>query len=155
MRYTFGKELAEQMKKDDRIHLLVCDIGFGVFDTINKECPDKMTNVGIAEMAAIGMAAGMAQEGMIPVVYTITPFLLERPFEAIKLCVVQQKQNVKIVGYGDYPNLGPTHISTDVKGLCNCMKLKLYEPETLDEYKKNFVEMFKETSPAFLNLKKA
>ena len=42
-------------------------------------------------------------------------FLIERPFEQIKLDIDQQKANVKLVGYADYPNLGPTHKEIDAK----------------------------------------
>ena len=47
--------------------------------------------------------------------YTITPFLIERPFEQIKLDINQQKANVKLVGFADYPTLGPTHSELNAK----------------------------------------
>ena len=65
----------------------------------------------------ISAASGMALEKLDvnslskikPWVYTITPFLIERPFEQIKLDINQQNVNVKLVGFADYPELGPTH----------------------------------------------
>ena len=51
MRYIFGKTLAELIEKDKSIYVLVADIGFGVFDTLKKECPDHLINTGIAEQA--------------------------------------------------------------------------------------------------------
>ena len=65
--------------------------------------------MGICEQSLIGVASGMALEGLKPWVYTITPFLIERPFEQIKLDIDQQKANVNLVGFADYPTLGPTH----------------------------------------------
>ena len=154
MRYKFGVELANQMRKDKRIYLLCADIGFNIFDTIKSEFPDRILNTGITEQATIGMAAGMAQEGLIPVVYTITPFLLERPFESIKINIMIQKQNVKLVSYGDYPDLGPTHVTSDVDLLCEALKIKLVKPESGDETIKETIKMFKNNKPQFMYLKK-
>jgi len=155
MRYDFGKQLAKEMKKDPTIHLLVADIGFGVFDTIKDQYPDRLHNTGIAEQATVGMAAGMAMEGLKPVVYTITPFLLERPYESIKLNIMQQKQNVKLVSYGDYPDLGPTHITSDLDGLCHCLKIPLLKPDSVNETIEMTTNMFKHNNPIFMYLSKA
>ena len=155
MRYKFGTELAEYMEKDPTIYLLVCDIGFGIFDTIKDRFPDRIINTGIAEQAAVGLASGMAMEGLKPIIYTITPFLLERPYEVIKLNIMQQKQNVKLISYGDYPDLGPTHITSDLDGLCRCLKLKLYTPETTDGMVESLKIIMGEETPSFMYLKKA
>jgi len=128
------------MKKDKNIHLIVADIGFGIFDIIKEQYPD---------------TSGMAMEGLKPVVYTITPFLLERPYESIKLNVMQQKQNVKLVSYGDYPDLGPTHITSDLEGLCNCLKIQLLKPKSVDETIQMTKDMFKHNNPIFMYLSKA
>ena len=155
MRYTFGNILTEEMKKNKKIYCLVCDIGFGVVDKIREHFSERLINTGITEQATIGMASGMAQEGFIPVVYTITPFLLERPFEAIKLNIVQMNQNVKLVSYGDYPDLGPTHITSDLEGLCNCLKLPLIKPKTIEETIIETRELFTHKKPVFMFLSKA
>ncbi len=155
MRYSFGQQLVEEMKKDKSIYVLVPDIGFLVFDTIKEIFPDRLINTGIAEQATIGMASGMAMEGYIPVVYTITPFLLERPYESIKLNVMQQKTNVKLVSYGDYPDLGPTHITSDLEGLCKCLKIPLLKPNSVEETIQMTKDMFKHNKPIFMYLSKA
>ena len=155
MRYAFGKELANQMEKDKRIYLVVADIGFGVFDTIKKRFPDRLINVGIAEQAGVGFCAGLAMENIVPCMYTITPFLLERPFEQIKLNVMQQKTNVKLVSFGDYPDLGPTHITSNLHLLCKALKIPLLEPKSVEETIKMTKDMFKHKDPIFMYLSKA
>jgi len=155
MRYEFGKLLAEMIKKDRSIYVLCADIGFGVFETLQEECPENLLNTGIAEQATIGMAAGMAMEGLKPVVYTITPFLIERPFESIKLNIMQQKQNVKLVSYGDYPDLGPTHITSNLPLLCEALKIPLLEPKSVKETIEMTKEMFTHNKPIFMYLSKA
>ena len=51
MRYAFGQEIVKCMKKDKKIYLLLCDIGFGVFDTVKEKFTDRMINMGIEEQA--------------------------------------------------------------------------------------------------------
>ena len=155
MRYPFGKLMVDLIKKNPKIYVLCADIGFGVFDTLKEEVPDHLLNTGIAEQATIGMASGMAMEGFIPLVYTITPFLIERPFEQIKLNVMQQKQNVKLISYGDYPDLGPTHITSNLKLLCEALKIPLLEPKSVEETLQMTNEMFTHNNPVFMYLSKA
>ena len=109
MRRQFGKVIAELADRDENIVVLVGDIGYRVFDEFRDKHPTRFINVGICEQSMIGVAAGMALEGLKPWVYTITPFLIERPFEQVKLDIDQQNVNVKLVGYADYATLGPTH----------------------------------------------
>ena len=115
MRRIFGKLINELAKKDKKIVLIVGDIGYGIFDEFRKTHPKRFFNLGICEQSIIGVAAGMSLEGLKPWVYTITPFLIERPFEQIKLDIDQQKANVNLVGFADYPNLGPSHSELNAK----------------------------------------
>ena len=109
MRRSFGKIITELADNDEKIYVIVGDIGYRVFDEFREKHPDRFINMGICEQSMIGVSAGMALEGLKPWVYTITPFLIERPFEQIKLDIDQQNVDVKLVGFSDYPTLGPTH----------------------------------------------
>ena len=63
-------------------------------------------------------------------VYTITPFLIERPFEQVKLDIDQQKVNVNLVGFADYPTLGPTHSELNAKKLMSlCKNIESFYPK--------------------------
>jgi transketolase len=111
-RKTIIDELLVYAKKDERIVLLVCDMGFGVIDSFKKELPDRVYNMGIMEQATVGIAAGMAMTGIVPVVYSIVNFLAFRSIEQIRNDVVIQKLNVKFIatGVNDYFRfLGPSH----------------------------------------------
>ena len=68
---------------------------------------------------------------------------------------MQQKQNVKLVSYGDYPDLGPTHITSDLEGLCKCLKIQLLYPKSVEETLKMTKEMFEHKNPIFMYLSKA
>ena len=154
MRRTFGKVISELAKKDKKIILIVGDIGYGIFDDFRKEHPKRFFNLGICEQSIIGIASGAALQGLKPWVYTITPFLIERPFEQIKLDIDQQKANVKLVGFADYPSLGPTHSELNGKKLMSLMKnIKSYYPKNGNYTKKIITRISKINGPSFVSLK--
>lgn len=110
--------------------------------------------MGICEQSLIGTAAGMALEGLKPWVYTITPFLIERPFEQIKLDIDQQKVNVKLVGFADYPSLGPTHSEVNAKKTMKLFKnIKSFFPKNGDDTTRVIYESYRTKGPAFISLK--
>ncbi len=154
MRRKFGKLLNELAKKDDKIVLIVGDIGYGIFDDFRKTHPKKFYNLGICEQSIISFASGLALEGLKPWVYTITPFLIERPFEQVKLDVDQQKVNVNLVGFADYPTLGPSHSELNAKKLMKLFKnIKSYFPKNSLETEKFTKKMSKLKGPCFMSLK--
>ena len=154
MRRRFGKVINELAKKDDKIVLIVGDIGYGVFDDFRKKHPKKFFNLGICEQSIIGFASGLALEGLKPWVYTITPFLIERPFEQIKLDINQQNVNVKLVGFADYPSLGPSHAELDAKKMMRLFKnIKSYFPKDGRETNLVVKLAYKRRGPVFISLK--
>jgi len=154
MRRCLGKVLVELAEQDDAIYLIVGDIGFKVFDEFQEKFPDRFINIGLCEQSMIGVAAGMALEGLKPWVYTITPFLIERPFEQIKLDIDQQNVNVNLVGFSDYPTLGPTHTELDGKKTMSMFKnIKSWFPENASETEKYLYQAYKNTGPTFISLK--
>ena len=154
MRRKFGKVIDDLAKKDDKIVLLVGDIGYGIFDSFRKNHPKKFFNLGICEQSLIGVASGMSLDGMKPWVYTITPFLIERPFEQIKLDIDQQKANVNLVGFADYPSLGPSHAELNAKKLMSLFKnIKSFFPKNSAETEKAARFCSKTKGPTFISLK--
>ena len=154
MRRRFGKLIDHLAKKDKKIILLVGDIGYGIFDDFRKNHPKRFFNLGICEQSLIGVASGMALEGLKPWVYTITPFLIERPFEQIKLDIDQQKANVKLVGFADYPSLGPSHSELNGKKLIKLFKnIKSFFPKDSEETENAVKESYNNPGPNFISLK--
>ena len=154
MRRKFGKLIDKLAKRDKKIYLLVGDIGYGIFDDFRKNHPNRFLNLGICEQSLIGVAAGMSLEGLKPWVYTITPFLIERPFEQVKLDIDQQKANVKLVGFADYPTLGPTHSELDGKKISKLFKnIKSFFPKDSIETEKNVLKCYRNKGPNFISLK--
>ena len=154
MRRRFGKIINELANKDSKIVLLVGDIGYGIFDDFRKNHKKRFFNLGICEQSIIGTASGMALEGLKPWVYTITPFLIERPFEQIKLDIDQQNVNVNLVGFADYPTLGPTHSELNAKKLMKLFQnIKSYFPKDSWETEKFVKTCHKSKGPSFISLK--
>ena len=154
MRRKFGKIINEIAKKDKKVVLIVGDIGYGIFDDFRKQHPKRFFNLGICEQSLLGTAAGMSLEGLKPWVYTITPFLIERPFEQLKLDIDQQNVNVKLVGFADYPKLGPTHSETNAEKIMELFKnIKPFFPKNSQETENAVLECHKNIGPNFISLK--
>lgn len=112
MRNSFARFITEKTLEDKSIKLIVGDIGFRIFDDFREKHPKNFLNAGIAEQNMISVAAGMASEGSKAFVYTITPFLVMRAFEQIRVDIGINNQPCVLVGVGGglaYDKLGPTH----------------------------------------------
>ena len=79
------------MKENKNIFLLTGDLGYNLWDNIKIDFKDRFINAGSSEQLMMGMAIGLAMDGKIPIVYSITPFLLYRPFELIRNYVNHEK----------------------------------------------------------------
>ena len=125
------------MQKDSRIFVLTADLGYGILDKIRDHFPDRFMNVGCSEQLMIGMAVGLAHNGFIPVCYSISSFLLYRPFEMIRNYIDHEKTPIKLVGSGrdkDYIHLGITHWSHDDTSVIKLFKnITCYKPLSLDD----------------------
>ena len=154
MRRRFGEAISRLADKDEKIIVIVADIGYRVFDEFREKYPNRFINMGICEQSIIGVASGMALEGLKPWVYTITPFLIERPFEQVKLDIDQQNVNVNLVGFADYPSLGPTHTELDAEKMMQLFKnIESFFPKDGDETEKNIIQAYETQGPSFISLK--
>ena len=154
MRSRFGEVISKLADENEDIIVIVADIGYRVFDDFRDKYPERFINMGICEQSIISVASGMALEGLQPWVYTITPFLIERPFEQIKLDIDQQNVNVNLVGYADYPMLGPTHSEINARGLMKLFNnIESYFPLDGDETEKMIFQAYERTGPSFISLK--
>jgi len=154
MRRRFGEVISQLADIDEKIYIIVGDIGFRIFDEFREKYPDRFINMGVCEQSIISVASGMALEGLKPWVYTITPFLIERPFEQVKLDIDQQNVNVNLVGFADYPTLGPTHTELDGKKLMQLFSnIKSFYPSDGNETEIAVNQAYEQDSPTFISLK--
>ena len=81
--------------------------------------------------------------------------MIERAFEQVKLDLNQQKANVKLIGYADYPEQGPTHAEINAPYMMKLFtNIDSYYPKNSHETKEALVTSYKSEKPAFISLKK-
>lgn len=133
---NYRREIVDKVipyaREDKRIVLLVNDMGFGVTDKFKEEFPDRIFNMGIMEQGTVGIAAGIAMTGLMPIVYSIVNFLAFRAIEQIRNDVVMQNLNVKFIATGVnnyFKFLGPSHCcSEDDKKIMQLINMKVFDP---------------------------
>ena len=116
MRTAFIETLFELAKQDERIVLIVGDLGFSVVEPFMKQLPRQFLNAGVAEQNMTGIAAGMALSGKIALTYSIANFPTLRCLEQIRNDVCYHNANVKVVSVGGgfaYGSLSVTHHATE------------------------------------------
>ncbi len=114
MRDRFGDVVSDVLDVRPDVAVVLADIGVGRFVETGAVArhPERVINVGIREQLMIGVAGGLALTGMRPFVHSYTPFLVQRPFEQIKLSLAHQGVGAVLVSIGgsyDAASEGRTH----------------------------------------------
>ncbi|MFH8791351.1 transketolase family protein [Streptomyces sp. NPDC017941] len=114
MRDRFAPVMERLLDEDPRVAVVLAEIGKDAFEKSARTHPDRVINVGIREQLLVGAGAGLALTGLRPVVHTFASFLVERPFEQIKLDFGHQDLGGVLVSAAasfDWPEGGFTHMS--------------------------------------------
>lgn len=156
-RKVFGKAVSDLARNDERIVLLSADSGkssgFGEF---MKEVPERYFEFGIAEQGAVGVAAGFATTGKIPVFCAIAPFVTARPYEMVRNDLGYMRQNGKIVGRNggiSYSDLGATHHSLDDFGLMRLIPgMVILCPQDPNEIRSAVKAMIEHEGPVYMRI---
>ncbi len=156
MRKQFVITTEELLKNDDKLIVLLGDIGVFGFNKSFINYPDRIYNIGILEQSTIGIAAGLAMSGFIPVVHTIAPFIVERGLEQLKLDFGYQQLGGNFISVGssyDYAALGCTHhCPADIGTLLNIPEMEIIIPGTSEEFDKLFKQAYKDNHPTYYRL---
>ena len=156
MRKEFAEFLHGEMSYNENIVLITGDLGYGLWDKIKLDYPDRFYNVMSSEQLMLWAAVGLAMEGLIPIVYSITPFAIYRPFELLRNYLDHENIPVKLIGGGrdrDYGYLGFSHwAEEDIKVLSTLENIQLYKPKKPTN--KLYKEFLYNEKPSYLNLKR-
>ena len=114
MRHRFTTVATDLLVQHDTTAIVLAAIGRAPFDDgdIPEGARRRIVDVGIREQTQIGVAAGLSLEGLRPIVMGYAPFLIERPFEQIKLSLTHQGAAATLVSVGaswDASAEGRTH----------------------------------------------
>jgi transketolase len=137
MRQRFAAVMSDLIKQNDNIALVLADITAERFTDVLRDFPDRVINAGIREQLMIGMTAGLALSGMRPFAHTFASFLIERPFEQIKIALNHQDVGAVLVSAGASYDLsvdGRTHQApADVALLNTLADWKIIIPGNAEE----------------------
>jgi transketolase len=156
MRTTFLSTMEEALDADPRLALVLADISAAQMTEAARRHPHRVLNVGIREQALIGVAGGLALAGMRPVAHTFPPFLVERPYEQVKLDLTHQGVGAVLVSSGasyDMAYAGRTHQSpSDVALLDTIPGWRVHVPGHPDEARRLLLESLPGDSCVYLRL---
>lgn len=153
MRKQFFEALYKEMEVDKDIYFITADLGYKLADKIFEDFPERAWNVQAAEQAMLGTAIGISLSGKTAICYSITPFLLHRPFEWIKLYLEGEGIPVKLCGSGrgeDYESDGASHHFNDPFPF----KFPEVKPENYANMEVCLHHVLHNNKPTFLSLKR-
>ena len=137
MRERFYELARDALDQDERVAVVTAQIGT---DSIGDH--PRHFDVGIREQLVIGVAAGLAIEGYRPVAHSYTPFLVERPFEFLKLDLGHNDLGAVLVSTGasyDAARSGRTHQAPeDVAAVATLPGWTIHVPGHPDELESLF-----------------
>mgnify|MGYP003329181782 CR=1 FL=1 len=159
MRKRFAELVFDEMLHNENIVVITADLGYKMWDRVREIFPARFFNCGAAEQLAMGMAVGMAQEGKLPVVYSITPFLLYRPFEIIRNYINWEKTKVILAGSGrdnDYSHDGHSHSASDDTRIVEASFWNMAIRKPIDELslEETWQHSLTDPRPYYINLKR-
>lgn len=158
MRKAFIEKLTELALKDDKIILIVGDVGFSYIEEFGEQFPNQFLNAGVTEQSMMGLAAGMALAGWKPYVYSMIPFVLMRNYEQLRNDVCYHNANVKVIGVQGskhYKFLGFSHNiepGEDLKLLAPLPNIGAYIPASPEMVKEYMQMAYNDPRPAYFRL---
>lgn len=158
MRNAFINSLLEHAKKDQKLNLVVGDLGYGVIDEFEKVLPNQFLNAGVAEQSMIGLSAGMASTGKRVFAYSIANFPTFRALEQIRNDVCYHNLPVTIVSVGaglGYGVLGYSHYAIEDLAVMRAMpNLDIYSPIDSVDAERCLKEIVSNYRPSYIRIGK-
>lgn len=144
------------IRSDPDTALLLIDIGVYPFRDLLSEYPERVKNIGIFEPGTVSVASGLSLAGITPTVYGITPFIVERAYEQLKLDFVYQKLGGNFITTGasyDFSTLGYSHYCPeDVSLLYRLPGMDILTPGTPGQFRSLFEACRQNGKPSYFRM---
>jgi transketolase len=156
MRKEFSQWIEQFGRQEKRFIFLTGDLGFGALENVQAALGERFVNMGVCEQNMVSVAAGLAQQGLRPVCYSIAPFAVFRPYEQIRLDVALHKLPVKIVGNGGgygYGIMGASHHALEDLAVLSCLpNFVCFAPLCNSDVPGACEALFRHEGPGYLRL---
>jgi len=157
MRDGFGQSLLELAGQYQDLVVLTADLAQSTrVAEFSRKFPRRFFQLGVAEQNLIGVAAGLALAGKMPVCTSFASFLIGRAWEQIRICLAANRLPVKIIGSHaglSHPADGFTAQATEDIALVNCLPyFKIIYPADFNQLKTIFPAVLKDPGPVYLRI---
>lgn len=156
MRRAFLKRVDSMIRNEPDTVFFTVDIGMWAIRDVLLDYPDRCADVGVFEDGLFSITAGMASRGLVPTIFGIQPYLIERTLEQIKMDFAYPKLGVNIVGTGaavDYSKYGYSHYCAEDAGLIKMIPgTDFIAPGTASEFLSLFNQVYRNGRPSFFRV---
>src|SRR5262249_32417882 len=156
MRKEFSSWIENFGRNESRFIFLTGDLGFAALENVQAALQERFVNMGVCEQNMISVAAGLAQQGLMPACYSIAPFAVFRPYEQIRVDLSLHNMNVKIVGNGGgygYGIMGATHHALeDIAVVSTLQHVVCFIPLCNSDVEGACEALFRYVGPSYLRL---
>ena len=158
VRKPFIEKMTELAERDPHVILVIGDMGFQYMQDYIERFPDQFLNIGVLEQTMMGAVYGMSKAGWKPYVYTMTNFIIFRPYEQLRNDICHQNANVKLFGIGGGPGYnfmgyGHNTIGDEEERLLGHLpNLNTYFPTEDEETKDAMEKEYNREGPSFMRL---
>lgn len=156
------QSIYELAKQDERVVFIGSDLSPNTMLNFKRDFPNRFFMEGVQEQNIVGLAAGLALEGFIPYINTISTFLTRRCYEQVVLDVCLHNLPVRLIGNGGglvYAPLGATHCAIDDIAIMRAIpnmsivccsdneEMKAFMPTTLEHKGPMYIRLGKDSDP--------
>lgn len=158
MKQAFIESLTKFMEKDDKVIVVTADMGFSVFEDIQKRFPNRFFNTGITEQASISFTAGLAMSGFKVFFYAQAPFISMRCLEQVRLDIAYNNLDVKLIGSNSGFSLNQYGVShyglEDIAIMKTLSNMTIFSPADSVEMTKAIEVSYKTRGPVYIRMTK-
>jgi transketolase len=158
MKATFINTISELMDLHEDVVTVTADMGFSVFEELQKKYPKRFINTGVTEQASVSISAGLALSGFTVYFYAQAAFATMRCFEQLHLDVAYSNLNIKVVGVNagfSLNQLGVSHFSVEDVGIVRTLpRMTIFTPGNIHEMRWAMLTSYEIQGPTYLRYSK-